>query len=100
MSGERPVVAIPRSDGALIELFDELVTNRPATGGGVDGLVDRRELKHWNCDEADPIARRAHLVGERCQHLALPLAVLALLLAVADAKRHVVLGGVAKRAVT
>jgi hypothetical protein len=90
VAGVASVVAVPRGDGALVELFDELIADRPRSVGEIGRVVQPRELLHRNGVEADAVAGRSDLVGERGEHLVLPLAVLALLLSVAHAERHVV----------
>src|SRR6266545_1085692 len=97
--GERTVVAVPGGNSALVQLSDQFVAYRSAAGLGVDRFVDRGQLLHRNRVEADPVAGRPDLVGEWREHLVLPLAVLALLLSVADPERGIVIRGEPERAV-
>src|SRR5262249_19881325 len=100
-AAERSVVEVPDGDRTLVEAADELFRHRLlAAAPGVDGLVKRSKLLHRDRVETLTRSGRPNRVRKRRQELVLPGQVLELALAVADAERDVVIGGVAERTVT
>src|SRR5215210_790720 len=99
MAAEGSVVAVPRRDRASVELRENLWRDRLAAVRGVHRVPKSRELLHRNRVEADAVARATDVMGERREHRLLPLAVLALPLAVTNSECGVVRRGVAERPV-
>src|SRR5215204_2006509 len=100
VTAERAVVAIPSRDRPSVELRQKLRSDGLPPVCGVHRIPKRRELLHRNRVEADAVAGAADAVREGSEHRLLPLAVLALPLAVPDSECRVVRRGIAQRTVT
>src|SRR5262245_31866172 len=99
VTAERSIVAVPRGDRPGIELRQKLRSDRPPPVCGIDRIPECRQLLHGNGVEADAVASPANVVSEWREHRLLPLAVVALPLAMSDSERCIVRRRVPQRAV-
>src|SRR6266511_2176520 len=87
MTGERPVVEVPHSNRAGVELADEFFRHlRFATVACVDSIMQPAELVHGNRVEANSRPCRRDRMRKWRQHFVLPAKVLLLRLSMAVAE--------------
>src|SRR6266511_5133503 len=93
MTGERPVVEVPHSNRAGVELADEFFRHlRFATVACVDSIMQPAELVHGNRVKANSRPWRRDRMRKWRQHFVRPAKVLLLRRSMADAEGDVVRG--------